>query len=107
MPAARTTRWSHEPDVIVLGGGIIGAAAARELTRAGASVRLLDAGGVGSGTSSRCDGNLLVQTKHDDIGIALMLRSLAGYRRWAIDLPRDIGHRRYHASVRMREDVAN
>src|SRR5690625_4336370 len=72
MPAARTTRWSHEPDVIVLGGGIIGAAAARELTRAGASVRLLDAGGVGSGTSSRCDGNLLVQTKHDDIGIALM-----------------------------------
>src|SRR5690625_1474142 len=99
MLAARTTRWSQEPDVIVLGGAIIGAAAARELTRAGASVRLVDAGGVGSGTSSRCDGNLLVQTKHDDVGVALMLRSLAGYRRWAIDLPRDIALRTHGSLV--------
>ena len=98
MPG-RTTRWSRETDVIVLGGGIIGAAIARELARAGQAVRLLDAGGVGSGTSSRCDGNLLVQTKHDDLGVALMLRSLAGYRRWSTELDRDIALQRHGSLV--------
>lgn len=77
-------------DVIVLGGGIIGASIARELSREGVVVQLVDAGTVGAGTSGRCDGNLLVQTKHDDLGIELMLQSLRRYREWAAALDLDI-----------------
>lgn len=77
-------------DAIVLGGGIIGTGIARELCRAGMSVRLVDPNGFGGGTSARCDGNLLVQTKHDDLGVQLMLRSLQGYRSWADELGIDL-----------------
>lgn len=40
------------PDVIVVGAGVIGAALARYLARAGASVSVVDQDGVGDGTSS-------------------------------------------------------
>lgn len=80
-------------DAIVLGGGIIGTSIARELCRAGMSVRLVDPNGFGGGTSARCDGNLLVQTKHDDLGVRLMLRSLQGYRAWSEQLGIDLHFR--------------
>lgn len=40
-----------EPDVLVLGGGVIGMACALELLRAGRSVTVLEGGAVGSGSS--------------------------------------------------------
>jgi glycine/D-amino acid oxidase-like deaminating enzyme len=40
------------PDVIVVGAGVIGAALARYLSRAGASVAVVDQNEVGGGTSS-------------------------------------------------------
>jgi D-amino-acid dehydrogenase len=40
------------PDVVIVGGGAIGAAAARELARAGASVTLIERGALASGCSS-------------------------------------------------------
>ncbi|HID31693.1 MAG TPA: FAD-dependent oxidoreductase, partial [Desulfobacterales bacterium] len=36
-----------EPDIIIVGGGIVGCAAAYELARAGASCCLLDSGEIG------------------------------------------------------------
>jgi len=46
-------------DVIVIGGGVIGAAVAYYLVRAGVQTMLLDRGDVASGTSSACDGNIV------------------------------------------------
>ncbi len=51
------------PHVIVVGAGVIGAASAHYLTQAGAHVTLIDQGDIGSGTSSRCDGNVLAIDK--------------------------------------------
>ncbi|WP_022873899.1 NAD(P)/FAD-dependent oxidoreductase [Nesterenkonia alba] len=50
-------------DVLVIGSGAIGAAIAYYCTRRGLSVTVVDSGAVGSGTSSQCEGNLLVSDK--------------------------------------------
>ena len=50
-------------DVIIVGAGIIGAACARTLASAGLDVTVIDRGTTASGTSSACEGNLLVSDK--------------------------------------------
>ncbi|GAA3060903.1 MULTISPECIES: FAD-binding oxidoreductase [Actinomycetes] len=50
-------------DVLIIGAGAVGAAIAYYCTVAGLRVRVVDRGQVGGGTSSRCEGNLLVSDK--------------------------------------------
>jgi glycine/D-amino acid oxidase-like deaminating enzyme len=50
-------------DVIIVGAGIIGAACARALAAAGWDVTVVDRGTTAGGTSSACEGNLLVSDK--------------------------------------------
>jgi glycine/D-amino acid oxidase-like deaminating enzyme len=49
--------------VVVLGAGIVGAACARELARAGCEVLVADRSGPASGTTSHGEGNVLVSDK--------------------------------------------
>ncbi|WP_108250054.1 NAD(P)/FAD-dependent oxidoreductase [Planctomonas deserti] len=51
------------PDVVIIGAGIIGAACARSLVRAGLRVTVLDRNAAASGTSASGEGNLLVSDK--------------------------------------------
>lgn len=67
-------------DVVVAGAGIVGAACAYYLTRAGARVTVLDAGPIAGGTSSSGEGNLLVSDKPPGPELELALHSA---RRWA------------------------
>lgn len=60
---------------MVVGAGIIGAACAYHLARAGARVTVLDAGAVAGGTSSAGEGNLLVSDKEPGPELALALWS--------------------------------
>lgn len=53
----------HVTTVAVIGAGIVGAACAHALVREGADVIVLDRGPVGSGTTSRGEGNILVSDK--------------------------------------------
>lgn len=66
-------------DVVVVGAGIVGAACAYYLTRAGARVVVLDAGPIAGGTSSAGEGNLLISDKLPGPELELMRHSL---RRW-------------------------
>lgn len=50
-------------DVIVIGAGIVGAAVAHFCAEAGLGVTVVDRGRPGGGTSSRCEGNILVSDK--------------------------------------------
>lgn len=50
-------------DVLVIGAGAIGAAIAYYCSLLGLSVRVVDRGTPGGGTSSRCEGNILVSDK--------------------------------------------
>lgn len=61
--------------VVVVGGGVIGAACTYFLTAAGAEVTLVEAQVVGGGTSSRCDGNVLAIDKSPGFDSQLGLRS--------------------------------
>jgi glycine/D-amino acid oxidase-like deaminating enzyme len=50
-------------DVVVVGAGIVGAACAYELARAGLAVTVVDRGAVASGTTGAGEGNILVSDK--------------------------------------------
>ena len=50
-------------DVVVIGGGVIGTAVAYFLAKCRMDVTLIERGGIASGTSGRCEGNVLVQDK--------------------------------------------
>ncbi len=67
--------------MVVVGAGIVGAATARALARAGAEVVVLDRGPSAGGTSSGGEGNLLVSDKGPGAELDLSLRSLELWRR--------------------------
>ena len=58
-----SSRATGGTDVLVIGAGAIGAAIAYYCTVLGLSVRIADRGMPGGGTSSRCEGNILVSDK--------------------------------------------
>ena len=62
-------------DVVVVGGGIVGAACAYYAARAGLAVTVVDRGPVGAGTTSRGEGNILVSDKPPGPELALALWS--------------------------------
>lgn len=72
-------------DVAVIGGGIIGTAAALELARGGASVALFEGTAIGAGASGRNSGS--VQYPFDRVLAALHRESLERYRRLAAEVP--------------------
>ena len=73
------------PDVVVVGGGIIGAACAFELARAGASVTLLEKDELAAGASGRNLGYL--DTSKDPVLAPLARASLDRYLELATDPP--------------------
>jgi glycine/D-amino acid oxidase-like deaminating enzyme len=64
------------PDVVVVGGGIVGAACGYYMAREGLSVQLLERAFLGSGTSGACEGNLLLWEKELTKELPLAQRSL-------------------------------
>jgi glycine/D-amino acid oxidase-like deaminating enzyme len=58
-------------DVVVIGGGIVGAACAYYLAKAGVSVRVLERDFAASGTSRACDGLILYSDKLSEAELAL------------------------------------
>ncbi len=63
--------------VVVLGAGIVGAACARELTLAGFDVVVVDRGRPAGGTTSHCEGNILVSDKGPGAELELAKLSIA------------------------------
>ena len=65
-------------DVVVIGAGAVGAACAYFMARAGLAVHVVERGAIASGTSSACEGNLLVSDKEagPELDLALYSRSV-------------------------------
>jgi glycine/D-amino acid oxidase-like deaminating enzyme len=78
-------------DVIIVGAGIIGAACARALASAGLGVTVVDRGTTAGGTSSACEGNLLVSDKGPGPELVLAQYAAALWRGVVIDLGEQLG----------------
>lgn len=63
------------PDAIVIGAGVVGAACALRLTEAGLRVLVLDRGAISGGTTSAGEGNILLSDKEPGPELTLAIRS--------------------------------
>jgi D-hydroxyproline dehydrogenase subunit beta len=73
-------------DVLVIGAGIVGASVAYHATALGLRVTVVERGGVAGGTSSACEGNLLVSDKGPGPELSLGLLSLRVWQDTVADL---------------------
>lgn len=64
-------------DVLIIGGGIIGASIAYYTAKTGLSVALMESNTVASGTSSKCDGNVLLIDKEPGFDSRMAIKSQA------------------------------
>jgi len=78
-------------DVIIVGAGIIGAACARALASAGVGVTVIDRGTTAGGTSSACEGNLLVSDKGPGHELVLAQYAASLWRSTVTDLREQLG----------------
>ncbi|GAB3797591.1 NAD(P)/FAD-dependent oxidoreductase [Virgibacillus kimchii] len=62
-------------DIVIIGGGIIGAAIAYYSSKAGLDITVLEKNELASGTSSRCDGNILAIDKDPGFDSQMSLKS--------------------------------
>lgn len=62
-------------DIVVIGGGAIGTAVMYALAKTGAKVILVESGDIAEGTSSKCDGNVLISDKMPGYDAMLAKRS--------------------------------
>lgn len=77
-------------DVLVIGGGVIGTAVAYYAAKAGRKVTLLERNDIAGGTSSACDGFIILQSKNPGPHLDLALQSAALYRGLAEELDYDL-----------------
>ncbi|MBW9210634.1 FAD-binding oxidoreductase [Mumia sp. zg.B21] len=76
---------------IVVGAGIVGAACARSLARAGVDVLVLERGAAVGGTSAACEGNLLVSDKTPGPELDLSLLAADRWATVAAELHEELG----------------
>ena len=81
-------------DCIVIGAGLIGLSTAIHLGRSGATVRVLERGRIGDGTSSKASGWISAQLRTPNDLLALVLASLAYYPEFLASLGDDCGYDR-------------
>ncbi len=81
-------------DVVIVGAGAVGAACAYFMARAGLSVHVVERDAIASGTSSACEGNLLVSDKEagPELDLALYSRGV-----WTHDLAEHGRHWEFEA----------
>jgi glycine/D-amino acid oxidase-like deaminating enzyme len=83
----------QKAEVVVIGGGVIGSSIVYYLARKGIKVVLLEKNGIASGTSSACDGVILLQSKKPGVHLKLALESAKKYRNLKNELNYDIEYR--------------
>ncbi|MEV0255659.1 FAD-binding oxidoreductase [Streptomyces sp. NPDC050732] len=82
-----TRHPSAQPDLIIVGAGVVGAACAYYAARSGLDVTVIDRGPVAGGTTGAGEGNLLVSDKEPGPELELALLSAQLWRELAAELP--------------------
>lgn len=81
---------TSKADVVVVGGGVIGTSVAYYLAKSGADVILVEEGRIGNGSSSGCDGFVIMQSKSPGPHLNMALASEIMYRTLPEELDWDI-----------------
>lgn len=76
-------------DVVIVGGGVIGANLAYYLSQESLDVLLLEKGDICSGTSSGCDGNVLISDKQPGLDTLMTYESQKLLKELAAEIPHD------------------
>lgn len=77
-------------DVVIIGGGVIGASIAYHLAKEGIASVVLEKDEIASGSSGACEGLLLLQSKKPGIHLELALASTSRFQHLAEELGTDI-----------------
>ena len=80
------------PDVVVVGGGIVGLAVANALAGRGVRVTVVERGACGGGSTAKATGGIRSQFG-SEIDVRLSLRSLEHFRDWSDRYGGDAGYR--------------
>ena len=75
------------PNLLVIGGGVIGTSIAYHLTRREVRVTLLEQGELASGSSGACDGFVFLQSKNPGVHLQLAMESRKRFEQLIKDLP--------------------
>ncbi len=81
------------PDVLIVGGGLIGCACAYSLAKRGVRVALLERDDLAAGASGACDGHVCCQSKAAGLHLDLARRSVTLYRDLSAELGAETGFR--------------
>jgi glycine/D-amino acid oxidase-like deaminating enzyme len=81
---------TRKADVIVVGGGVIGASVAYQLARRGRKVIMVEKSDLASGASGSCDTNIFLQSKNAGIHLKLALAGAELFKGLREELGRDI-----------------
>ena len=84
---------NNKADVLIIGGGVIGASIAFYLTRRKVRVILVEKNGLASGTSGACDGLVLVQSKKTGVHLRLAMDSKKRFELLQDQLPAAIEYK--------------
>lgn len=95
---------SSSSDVIVVGCGVIGASVAYYLAKTGLSVTVVERGDVASGTSSACDGNVLVTDKMPGFDSQMTFESQRLYDKLENELGYDFEYRRLGSTLAVEDE---
>ncbi|MBM3239079.1 FAD-binding oxidoreductase [Candidatus Poribacteria bacterium] len=94
-----SSRFTHHVsrftnDVIIIGGGVIGAATAYYLSKRNIKTILVEKNDLASGTSGACDGCIFMQSKKPGRHLELALQSAKLYQTLPDELDCDIGYKK-------------
>ena len=85
--------FPRKAEVVVIGGGVIGSSIVYHLAEKGLKVVLLEKNGIASGTSSACEGLVLLQSKKPGVHLKLALESAKKFYNLKNELNYDIEYR--------------
>ena len=80
-------------DAVVVGGGVIGVCTAYYFVKEGLRVALLEKGDIASGTSSSCDGNILIHDKQPGFDTHLAYSSQQLFKQLINEISEDVEYR--------------